>query len=118
MITFWKTLKLQIFMTLFKIFRNMELKFKNNGKEAILIVNNEEFVVSEEIMSLAFNYFHEKIGWYFFWTIKDRYKAYINGEKYIKEYLLKYVPKKHTCPHCGAKNVDYYHIDRCVDLPF
>jgi hypothetical protein len=39
----------------------MELKFKNNGKEAILIVNNEEFVVSEEIMSLAFGYFHEKI---------------------------------------------------------
>lgn len=39
----------------------MELKFKNNGKEAILIVNDEEFVVSEEIMSLAFNYFHEKI---------------------------------------------------------
>lgn len=96
----------------------MELKFKHNGKEAILIVNNEEFVVSEEIMSLAFSYFHEKIEWwYFFWTIKDRYKSYINGEKYIKEYLLKYVPKNYTCPHCGSKNVNYYHIDRCADLP-
>lgn len=96
----------------------MELKFKNNGKEAILIVNNEEFVVSEEIMSLAFGYFHEKIEWwYFFWTIKDRYKSYINGEKYIKEYLLKYVPKNHTCPYCKSENVDFHHIDRCADLP-
>ena len=105
-------------MILFNCLEKMELKFKHNGKEAILIVNNEEFVVSEEIMSLAFRYFHEKIEWwYFFWTIKDRYKSYINGEKYIKEYLLKYVPKNHTCPHCGSKNVNYYHIDRCADLP-
>lgn len=97
----------------------MELKFKHNGEEAILIVNNEKLVVSEEIMSRAFRYFHEQMeSSYLFWTIKDRYKVYINGEKYIKEYLLKYVPKKHTCPHCGAKNVDYYHIDRCSDIPF
>lgn len=97
----------------------MELKFKHNGEEAILIVNNEKLVVSEEIMSRAFRYFHEQMeSSYLFWTIKDRYKVYINGEKYIKEYLLKYVPKKHTCPHCGAKNVDYYHIDRCADIPF
>lgn len=48
-------------MILFNCLEKMELKFKNNGKEAILIVNNEEFVVSEKIMSLAFSYFHEKI---------------------------------------------------------
>lgn len=95
------------------------IEFKNDDQEVILIVNNEKLVVSEEIMSRAFRYFHEIMEWwYLFWTIKDRYKVYINGEKYIKEYLLKYVPKKHTCPHCGDKNVDYYHIDRCADIPF
>ena len=39
----------------------MELKFKHNGEEAILIVNNEKLVVSEEIMSRAFRYFHEQM---------------------------------------------------------
>lgn len=97
----------------------MELKFKHNGKEAILIINNEEFVVSEGVLNLAFSSFKEQIKWDdLFWTVKDRYTTYINGEKHIKEYLLKYVPKNHTCPHCRSKNVDYYHIDRCSDLPF
>nr|DAE87519.1 MAG TPA: hypothetical protein [Caudoviricetes sp.] len=39
----------------------VRVEFKNNGKEAILIVNDKELIVSEENMSLAFSYFNEKV---------------------------------------------------------
>ena len=35
------------------------IEFKNDDQEVILIVNDEKLVVSEEIMSRAFRYFHE-----------------------------------------------------------
>lgn len=97
----------------------MELKFNRNGEEGVLIVENTEYPISEGDLKFAVRCFREKIrAEKLFGSIKDVYQVCINGEKYIQECLFKYVPKIHTCPHCGSKNVDYYHIDRCSDLPF
>ena len=88
-----------------------------NLEKRLALVDEKEVKISEESLEEAIDSFLEDVKCIFWNTADEKYRKIKKADEIISEYLTRYALKVYTCPHCKSENVDFYHIDRCADLP-